>query len=801
MKTETTVEELKGAARGWAAIVLIALACGGCATSAMKSSPFYSGSERVYTGKVEDRVNLWPLAYWREPMLSVLWPVFSKTDDHLAIRPLYSQERTQGAGSPYDAYNLLWPLCRFDTRRGKNRIFPVFWGRGYFNVFPFLWNDGDFHSLFPLVFWKERQYLNVFPFCWFDFRDDHYLLFPLFYHDDETTAVFPVYGRKKNSDVTMHWIGPGLAGWETGEKADCSWLFPLWYRDAESFVSLPWCSGRGGDGESWWCVPPLLSHGERNAEGSSDSYLFGLAGRTREKSGYRSSWAFPFYYENSEGVFATPLYGRNRDSSWLFPVWYRDERLFASWFWAQRKGEDDRVSWWAIPPLLTEGERGEKERSFRSLLGLVGAEWTADDSSWRTWAAPFFLADRDDGFVTPLGGSWKGADWLLPLFYRDEKRLVTPLFYRDEDTVVSPLWARSQEGDETWDFYPPLLSWSKRGQEQHRLDVGLLGLFARETNLQGETEFAWAFPFFTYQRSEGWTALLWLLGHRGDSMWAFPFFTYERDGSWTALSWLIGSDRDSHWALPFYAYDRTTGDFGTLLFGRIGGSRWWFTPLVGTRSGTTSGFWLFPFLNHECDSSFAEMERLMSAPRLEKADTDTRYSRKKTTFLFGQGGSEREIVRNPWDGADAVEAMAGGEWRDAEILFRDRKTFGNRLLYGGFSERAVNFDSDTKEKLFDGTVSDACSLFGLVWKSRRESIPGRHEYVKKSLLWRFWHHEELNGDATTDCFPFITVDHRKDGYSKTSFLWRFFRYENDPQKGKAVDFLFIPVYRKASSVL
>ena len=40
-------------------IVVLAAAVSGCATSSMKSTPFYSGSERVYTGRVEDRVNLW----------------------------------------------------------------------------------------------------------------------------------------------------------------------------------------------------------------------------------------------------------------------------------------------------------------------------------------------------------------------------------------------------------------------------------------------------------------------------------------------------------------------------------------------------------------------------------------------------------------------------------------------------------------------------------------------------------------------------------------------------------------------
>ena len=44
-------------------IVLLAAAVAGCATSSMKSTPFYCGSERVYTGKPEDRVNLWPIGY------------------------------------------------------------------------------------------------------------------------------------------------------------------------------------------------------------------------------------------------------------------------------------------------------------------------------------------------------------------------------------------------------------------------------------------------------------------------------------------------------------------------------------------------------------------------------------------------------------------------------------------------------------------------------------------------------------------------------------------------------------------
>ena len=68
----------------------------GCATQEMSSTPFYTGNDVKYTDKVEDRVSLWPLLYHRAPVTSVLWPLFSSADDHVAIRPLYSQYMKHG---------------------------------------------------------------------------------------------------------------------------------------------------------------------------------------------------------------------------------------------------------------------------------------------------------------------------------------------------------------------------------------------------------------------------------------------------------------------------------------------------------------------------------------------------------------------------------------------------------------------------------------------------------------------------------------------------------------------------------
>ena len=122
------------------------------------SSPLYTGNEVKFTGAVEDRVNLWPLAYWREPVGSVAWPLVSWGDDHFALRPVYSRYGRE--------HNFLWPIGQYDSATGDGRAFPVFWGKDRFNVFPLVWNNNKFHSLFPLFFWEELNgdvSLDVFP--------------------------------------------------------------------------------------------------------------------------------------------------------------------------------------------------------------------------------------------------------------------------------------------------------------------------------------------------------------------------------------------------------------------------------------------------------------------------------------------------------------------------------------------------------------------------------------------------------------------------------------------------------------
>ncbi len=156
----------------------------GCATKEMKSTPFYEGGDVTYTGRQEDRVNAWPIVYWREPVGSVLWPLISFSDDHFALRPLYSQYEADGRIAEM---NFLYPLIQIDFTNRSSRICPVYsWCR------------------------------------------NRSLLTPLFYWNSDGTLLTPLYGEFTRNGTTNLYVTP-LYGEMSGRK-NGNWLFPLWSR-------------------------------------------------------------------------------------------------------------------------------------------------------------------------------------------------------------------------------------------------------------------------------------------------------------------------------------------------------------------------------------------------------------------------------------------------------------------------------------------------------------------------------------------------------------------------------------------
>lgn len=135
-------------------LTVLAAILAGCKSKEFKSTPLYEGTDIKYVGDAHDRVNLWPIAYWHNPVGSIAWPVVSFSDDLFALRPVYSQYKQNGAKGEYDEFNFLWPIAQADTKHNDYRIFPVFWGesckRGeyYQTIFPLYFNGPEYNVLF-----------------------------------------------------------------------------------------------------------------------------------------------------------------------------------------------------------------------------------------------------------------------------------------------------------------------------------------------------------------------------------------------------------------------------------------------------------------------------------------------------------------------------------------------------------------------------------------------------------------------------------------------------------------------------
>ena len=214
----------------------------GCATTAMKGTPFYTGDYQKRSGPVEDRVNLWPLAYYRDPALSVLWPVFEHVEqEHFAVRPLFSVYNLDKPEAR--EWNVLWPFFQIDRGAGDGRLAPLlWWGKDYFDVFPLYWHTNE----------KDRRREALFPLWWY-YRDHHETYLNVFgglggrVRDREGLSwwAFPFVGDlREDSGVRYQYALWPLAQRHDSVDEHDSMVLPFYYSETSSnssmFLSLPW---------------------------------------------------------------------------------------------------------------------------------------------------------------------------------------------------------------------------------------------------------------------------------------------------------------------------------------------------------------------------------------------------------------------------------------------------------------------------------------------------------------------------------------------------------------------------------
>lgn len=746
------------------AVLFAAAFASGCAMKEFSSTPFYTGTTVKYTGAVEDRVNLWPLAYWRAPIGSVAWPLVSFGSDHFALRPLYSQYRKSGSGG-YDEFNVLWPVAQFDTDEKDYRVFPFFWGSDYsddpyFCLFPLAWYNDEFAGIFPF-FWATGGGgggFCVFPFFWaetLDYRDGlWHTLFPLYYYKSYEA-------NEDNPASSKFWAFCGLAGYDRrdGEFRHHR-ILPLYFWDNGDFYSIPYSRYASGSG-------------------FKNRFMLGLAGYDTNKGGYSSSWIFPFYsHDVKNDELITPLYGSVKDTNWVVPFYYKDKDSFISLPLCCEYGGDGKIDSAFSLPLLSgyyrDGARNEK--LFYALLGLTGyVENKSGEGS--SWLFPLYYND-DKSFYTLLYGHNERCRWLAPVFYSDDKRLLTPLYgyssvddsswlipfyYKDRDSLVTPLYGR--DGDSEWllplycredgkSFYSIPYSWTGGGTaETNRYYAAALA-----GTRSGSTEGGWLFPLFDLKRGKSFTSI--------------PY------------SWVGGGTAQTN--------------------------RYYAAGFTGTRSGERDGWWVFPFYdkvkscNYDKYREYVDMDKLPG----DIVFSDAVY----TNWTWNAKAKKREIKSfepyvkatgfYEYDNADLCLVSDNDRTVNGYLPYKSREyhvTYnrdqGNRLAYRYEGTRKVRFDITSRKKTYD-VEEGASSLFFFLYNAshRTDRIKGT-SYTSRKVLFKLWDREEENGDVSLDVFPGFTYDSKKDGYVKTSFLWRLFRYESDPAAGTSVDLLFIPLWR------
>jgi hypothetical protein len=392
------------------------LLCGGCETAEMKGTPFYTGEYAKRNGQAEQRVNAWPVVYYRDPALSVLWPVFERTDDHFAVRPLFS---VYGLDQSDREYNVLWPLSQFDRATGDNWIFPLFWGGDHVVVFPLYWHldepwgiSGGTDSLFPLWI-LNRDGTNRFSF---------YCPWPVFHRWVDSSAH-----ESGSMVLPLYWQGTDAQG--------------------SRFYSLVWMSGTETNGNYWRSLLPLFYQAS-NEMYSTTATLIWAKGRSQE-----SDWQtfIPLvYWDRQQRTLISPLWAHWRDAD--------SETSFAPW----------SLSWWT---------RCADRNDLWLAAGLAHASWGTNsgphhvfplyyrDASEKTLLTPLFGWDRDGGdYVypfTPLVGvrvDEHAGSWLFPL-YSHARQIKSG----DVDNSFLLLGGNSRDGRHARSWFWPLYHYANDG--------------------------------------------------------------------------------------------------------------------------------------------------------------------------------------------------------------------------------------------------------------------------------------------------------------------------------------------------
>lgn len=496
-----------------------ALMLTGCSRTAMSSNPFWDSETGKVVAPTENSVNVWPIFYYRNPALSVLWPLISATDEGSAFIPAYEHDKTRDELRLGTVHQVLPAAAVFSGREQYTRILNCVRDR------------------------KEDK-LAILPLYFQNFRDSSLLIIPAYYGDKEgfwtplmtktkdlTGVLGPFFNVWKSGATTYYNMPFPLAGVKRGADENGFWMLPAVYYDRTGPTSHLNLAGALLDleknGQSWEAIyAGLLGGAARKANGDGHNYLIPLwvAWAGKGEKGFLS---LP-YSSYREGDYRLTAAGFN---AWIET---RDKNgFYQSVFWPVfHRFQDPERRGLALLPLFYTDRHTNGDRM---LVTPLGGAARSGDAEYLNVGGPFYFSKRDraGSYTTvawPLAHIWtgnaeKGAA-LLPLFYfnrsQEGKVLVTPLgggahtpdgdifdlagplFFQHRDaragtfyrTAAWPLWHESEtknsksktllplfhfsKGAEGFDFVSLPYSTGRDKDGEHYVNVGGL-LLHRET--------------------------------------------------------------------------------------------------------------------------------------------------------------------------------------------------------------------------------------------------------------------------------------------------------------------------------
>lgn len=445
---------------------------------------------------------------------------------------------------------------------------------------------------------------------------------------------------------------------------------------------------------------------------------------------------FPFFWsrkKSNSGFCIFPLFWVESSSGtcWntLWPLYY-----YESFEKSDTSTPSDQSEFWALCYLAGYNRKVGEFTDHRFLpfyLWVDGNFFSLPYSVWREPKTDFMRRRILCGLagINHDGDGKYDASWLFPLYYHDNKKLITPLFgaaddsfwllplyYRDADSFVTPIYGRICDAD-------------------------------------------WIFPLF-YRDSESFVTPLF--GKIEDSHWFLPLYFRDHE-----------SFIDSFFSLP-YGWIATEGLTNTYFAAGI----------AGIRSGAKRGGWLFPLYDRETSADFDEMAARIDSPTLPDEKSFDAYD-SRTYFLLSDNDRyvHGHMQKNDFSSETNNAYIVTDHRKFGNILLLNR-SYSRKVEYDMNTRERIS-DEEKSESSFlmflyqsehrrDTIKGDEYTCHNVLWKIwdweeengdvALDVFPGftydsrTDGYTKTSFLWRFFRYENNPAAGSTSIdFLFIPI--------------------------------------------